>query len=118
MSNNAAQESKLGALHERVAQILLLTLENYETRQRVVHANLEELKELAARDESGLLKGIDILSLAKEEVPVNLVMAAISFLKNNEITCIPEASGGVSELEQRLHDKRAKRSIANLSVVS
>ena len=116
MSTRAATESNLGSLHEKVAQVLLLTLQNYETRQLIVKDNLAELEEIISNDETGILIGIDITALSKEEVPVPLVMAAISFLKNNDITCVPELNGELGDLKKRLDEKRAKRTVSSIPI--
>lgn len=91
----AASETNLGALHEKVASVLLEALDG------------EEIPGFIDEDpETG-----EVISVpAKRMAPsAAIIAAATKFLKDNEITCIPDKGNNLGALEQKAADRRAKR---------
>lgn len=111
MTTNAATEGKMGSLHDRVATLLDLALSNYQRRQELFAEQADKLESMLAEaqeDEDNPFKGLRLSDLVMTEVPAALINSAITFLKNNEITCAPESSGTMSALQERLNQKRRK----------
>jgi len=81
-----ASEQKLGKLHEQVATALTEQVAGY--MKPVVNAEGEEVGEELVRPSPALLT------------------AAISFLKNNNITADPTENAALSELNKKLAERR------------
>lgn len=112
MTTNAASEGKLGSLHDRVATLLDLALSNYQRRQEFYAEHMDKLQSMLTEvqeDEDNPFKGMRLSDFTMTEVPAALINSAITFLKNNEITCAPESSGTMSALQERLNNKRRKQ---------
>lgn len=86
----AASEGKLGALHEKVADVLLTALDG------------ELLPGYGEGDEA----------VPDKVIPPSaaIIAAATKFLKDNEITCTPAENNALGELEAKMAARRAKRS--------
>ena len=103
MTKKAATEAALGDLHAKVAKVMADALTVFDKAQEVyLEAEKDELSELTA----------PILNPA-------LLSVMTKFLSDNKITCVPEESEGMSELEEKLRRRREKRSLrtANGGVV-
>ena len=98
MTTNAATESKLGALHAKVAQVMVNALDVVEKAQEVY-------LELPADDEN--------IGPAPE-VSAPLLSAITKFLNDNKITCVAEDSEAMSELAEKLANKRKRRTVGNV----
>lgn len=85
----AASETKLGALHEKVADVLLTALDG------------EVLP--------GYGEGDDAVPDKLIPPSAAIIAAATKFLKDNEITCTPAENNALGELEQKMAARRAKR---------
>lgn len=90
----AATEKKLGALHEKVANVLIEALDGEELPG---YTDPETDEEYPAK-----------------RIPPSaaIIAAATKFLKDNEITCAPSEDNALGELEQRMADRRSKRANA------
>lgn len=87
MSVNAAKEEALGVLHSKVATIMTGALDVFEERQKeYLNGNVEDAPEVNA----------------------SLLSVITKFLSDNKISCAPEESAEVSELAQRLKNKRRR----------
>lgn len=97
MTKKAATEAALGELHAKVAKVMADALTVYDIAQERYNAADSE----------------DI------EAPVlnpALLSVMTKFLSDNKITCVPEESAGMSELEEKLKRRREKRSERNVLV--
>lgn len=99
MSNGAATEARLGALHDTLARVFTNTLKRYE----LAHQALTELGEEATPEEM-----VAVLTAMCDPNPA--MLSAISkFLKDNEIMYDSEEIGALSAQERRLADMRKQR---------
>lgn len=89
MANGPAKEGRLGDLHNKVAEVMIRALDNIEAAQDAFDPNAEDA----------------ILP----EVNSSLLSVMVKFLDSNKITCTPEAGNQMSELEQKLAEKKRKR---------
>lgn len=88
MTVKAAKEEALGVLHAKVAKVMSGALDVFEDQQdEYLRGNLEDAPEVNA----------------------SLLSVITKFLADNKITCVPEESAEVSELAERLKNKRRKR---------
>lgn len=95
----AADEGTLGALHTKVAEVLIDALDGQ---------SIPEVK-----DEDGT-----VLQEAQTMAPAAaLVTAAIQFLKNNNITCAPSEDNALGELERKMKERQARRANRSANVV-
>lgn len=95
----AADEGTLGALHTKVAEVLIDALDG------------QTLPEITDED------GTVIQEETKMPVSAAHITAAIQFLKNNNITCAPSQDNALGELERKMkerQEKRAKRRDGNV----
>lgn len=85
----AASETRLGALHEKVTEVLLNALDG------------EVLPGYGEGDEA----------VPEKVIPPSaaIIAAATKFLKDNEITCVPAENNALGELEAKMAARRAKR---------
>lgn len=90
MTVKAAPEEALGLLHAKVAKVMSGALQVFE------HAQEEYLR--------GTHEDMDM-----PEVNASLLSVITKFLSDNKITCVPEESGEVSDLAQRLKGKRTRK---------
>lgn len=85
----AASETRLGALHEKVTEVLMVALDG----------------EVLPGYEDG-----DTVIPDKVIPPsAAIIAAATKFLKDNEITCVPSENNALGELEQKMAARRARR---------
>lgn len=102
----AANESKLGLLHEKVAEILI------EAMEGDILPGYED-------DETG-----EVVPPKKIPPSAALITAATQFLKNNNITCAPSQDNKLGELEeamkarQQARAKRMKATAADFDVAA
>lgn len=99
MSAKAATEGQLGELHHKVATVLTNALKVVEKAQ-----------------EKYLLEEDVPLDMPLPEVSAPLLSVAAKFLADNKITCAPEESAALSDLDAQLAEKRAKRERKRLTV--
>lgn len=94
----AASETKLGALHEKVASVLLDALDG----------------ELLP----GYGEGDD--AVPEKVIPPSaaIIAAATKFLKDNEITCTPAESNALGALEAQMAKRRERRSLSASDLAS
>ncbi len=97
MTTNAASEQELGKLHNKVAKVMVRALDQFEKSQDVYDTVL-----INAEDNPDSL-------IARPEISPALLGVMTKFLNENKITCTPEESETMSELEQTLADKRTRR---------
>ena len=100
MTIKAATEDALGQLHNKVAKVMVQALDVYDASQ-IVYLELTE----AAHDNPELLETIPD---KPPEVSATLLGTITKFLNDNKITCVPEESAGLSDLAQRLQNKRKR----------
>lgn len=87
----AASEDALGALHNKVAEVLSKALDGQELP--------------AVEDDDG-----NVVQEAVVMAPsAAVITASIQFLKNNNITCAASESNALGELERKMKDRQAKR---------
>jgi len=92
----SATEKKLGALHEKVAEVLIDALDG------------EELP--AYQDpESG-----EVMEAKRIPPSAAIIAAATKFLKDNEITCVKDTGNALGELEAKMQERRARRAKASV----
>lgn len=94
-----ATESALGDLHNKVAKVMVNALDKMISSQETPSQDAE---------------GNDI------DVPVNPALLSVitKFLDTNKITCAPEVGNTMSELEQKLAEKRSRRrKVGNFTVI-
>lgn len=89
-----ASESSLGLLHERVADVMLRSLDQAGTAEQLLvqFPNLPE-------------QVLEFLVQCSEVSP-QLLNAATKFLKDNDISCNPEEADDLRELESALAKRR------------
>jgi hypothetical protein len=93
MSKGAASETELGALHKKVATVLGKVLDNVDKAQEAYsHLDFEVVD-----------------YVPPPEVPASVLTVATKFLNDNKITCQPEESAELSDLERKLANNRQKR---------
>lgn len=88
----AASESKLGALHEKVAEVLMEALDG-----DVIPGYTEE------NPATG-----EVTEVPDRRLPASaaIIAAATKFLKDNNITCAPSDDNKVGDLVNRLKEKQ------------
>jgi len=88
----AASESKLGALHEKVAEVLLDALEG---------------DTIPGYTEENPATG-EVTEVPDRKLPASaaIIAAATKFLKDNNITCAPSQDNAVGSLVDRLKAKQ------------
>jgi hypothetical protein len=94
-----ATESTLGDLHSKVAKVMVIAVDKMITAQ-----------ENPKTDEEG----------NEVDVPISPALLSVitKFLDTNKITCAPEAGNTMSELEQKLAEKRSRRrKVGNFTVI-
>ena len=96
MAKTAASEDVLGALHSKVATVMTRALDQLGRAQ-------ERYEEAVDADPTNL----ELIAL-KPETPAALLGVMTKFLSDNKITCVPEESKEVSELAERLKNKRRR----------
>lgn len=93
----SATEKKLGALHEKVADVLIDALDG------------EELPGYTDPETGEVVEAKRMLPSAA------IIAAATKFLKDNEITCVRDQSNALGELESKMAERRARR--ASMTVI-
>lgn len=96
MTDKAASETALGELHGKVAKVMANALTTVEIAQDMF---IDDPK--AFKDDDGRIKDLPVVSAP-------LLTVITKFLADNKISCVPEESSAVSELEQRLKAKRRR----------
>lgn len=99
----AAKESQLGALHEKVATVMVRILDQVEKAQD----NFEQIMEAVDTADEDLQEKLK--DLVMPEVSPAMLSAMTKFLSDNKITCLPEESKAMSDLEKELATKRTRR---------
>lgn len=89
MTVKAAKEEALGVLHARVAQVMTGALDVFDHRQKEYLQGTHD-------------------DMEAPEVNASLLSVITKFLADNKITCVPEESKEVSELAERLKNKRRR----------
>lgn len=92
-----ATETSLSELHGKLAKAMLQALEESDEAQVLLDIYTEELP----------TEVYDFLKSKAQDNP-SLLTAITKFLKDNKITCAPEDSKDVSELRDRLSQKRRR----------
>lgn len=87
----SATESKLGALHEKVADVLITALDG---------------EELPGYEDPETGEVVEAKRLAPSAA---IIAAATKFLKDNEITCTRDKGNVLEELEAKMAARRANR---------
>ena len=94
----AADETKLGALHDKVAEVLSMALDG------------EELPGYTDKteDEDGNIIEIEV---PPKRLPASAAILAVAakFLKDNQITCAPSKDNQLGELEAKLARRTAAK---------
>ena len=98
MSKKAATEDKLGELHSKVADVMLNALDAYDEVEKLVVEREQEKED-----------GTTIVTIEAREPSAALLGAITKFLKDNEITCNSAEAEGMTDLQKKLIEKRAKR---------
>lgn len=101
MSNNAAHEKDLGALHSAVAKIMSTTLKNLQKMQDA----FDEALDAAQGDPTAVMDAI----VTRPEVSPALLAAITKFLADNKITCQVEESAELSETARIIQEKQKAR---------
>jgi len=98
-----ATDKLLGELHGRVAKTMLEALEASDQAQGLLDEYETDLPN-------------DVVNYLKKSAMNNpaLLTAVTKFLKDNSITCVIEDNNDMSELEERLKNKRHKKRIGNV----
>lgn len=87
----AADETALGDLHTKVAEVLTLALDG------------EELPGFTDPDTG------EVVPPKKLAPSAAIIAAATKFLKDNNITCAPAQDNALGELEKKMRARKAKR---------
>lgn len=96
MAKNSAAESELGALHAKIARVMVKVLDNYDKAQDAFAELLEQ--------------GVDPEQILEfPEVSPAMLSVITKFLSDNKITAAPEDNKETSELATRLADRQARR---------
>lgn len=96
MANGAASESVLGELHGKVAKVMTRALDQIGRAQD-------------AFDEADETGSLEETLATRPEVPAALLGVMTKFLNENKITCTPEDSESMSDMERALAEKRTRR---------
>lgn len=92
----AATEKVLGALHEKVAEVLSLALDGEEL------PGYED-------PETG-----EVVPPKRLAASAAIIAAATKFLKDNDITCTPSENNALGTLEAQMEARRLKREAARV----
>lgn len=87
----AAKEDKLGSLHEKVAEVLTVMLEG-----TTLEAEYDA-------------EGVEVAAPTVIPPSAATITAAIQFLKNNNITCVPDESNSLGRLKEAQERRAAER---------
>lgn len=93
MSNGPAKETRLGDLHNKVAEVMIKALDQVQIAQDKYEAGNVDTE----------------LIDSPPEVAPALLSVMVKFLDSNKITCAPEAGNQMSELEKKLAEKKTRR---------
>ena len=105
--NETATESSLSALHAQIARVMKRELDVYESAQNWF---------LKFGDTPYTTEDGETVEFPQPpQMPPALLSAITKFLKDNDVTAVPEDSDELSELEQALAVKRKRRPIAATS---
>lgn len=96
----AASEGKLGALHNKLADVMGNALEQIETNQQAY-----ELQVKTAIEE----ENPEALPISAPDLNPALLSVIERFLGNNKISCVPEEGNAMGDLERKLEAKKARR---------
>ena len=99
MSKGAANEKRLGGLHDTLARVFQRVLERYEKS----YETLDQLEKDEVSEEM-----VAMLSEIQEPNPA-MLSAIAKFLKDNDIMYDTEEVSKLSAQERRLSEKRARR---------
>lgn len=99
MSKGAANEQRLGGLHDTLARVFQRVLERYEK-------NYEALDQMQKEEVSDEM--VELLSTIQEPNPA-MLSAVSKFLKDNDIMYDTEEVNKLSAQERRLKEKRERR---------
>ena len=99
-----ANESNLGKLHEKLAEVMLEALTSQDEAGFLLDEYKNEVPE-------AVLKFLEKVS----QINPSLLTAITKFLKDNDITCQPEEGDRVSALQAKLAGKR--RSVADIATI-
>ncbi len=98
MTTKAANEGELGELQAKVMSDALTCVD------------IAQVKYIAAEDKE--LEGLS--DVIPPMVSAPLLSVITKFLNDNKISCAPEDSKTMTELETRLANKRARKSVGNV----
>lgn len=92
----AATEDKLGALHVKVADVLIEALDG---------------EELPGYEEEGPDGEVVVVPPKRMLPSAAIIAAATKFLKDNEITCTPSENNSLGRLKELAEERRNKRAL-------
>lgn len=95
-----ATEGRLGDLHNKIADVMIAALDHTEKAQEAFELMAAEM--IAEKGIEGPVLNPALLSVM------------VRFLSDNKVTCAPEAGNTMSELEQKLSEKRSRRRVGNV----
>ena len=107
MSKNAATEDELGALHAKVAKVMSRAIDQIDRAQDMFDVQMGAFEQLP--DEDKVIAPIEPPTLS---APLMSVMT--KFLADNNVTCAPADSQGLTGLEQALANKKKRKSVGNI----
>ena len=99
---SAASESKLGSLHNKMAEVMGNALDQLELQQEAY----KKAVETAIEEDNP-----EAMPAAEPNLNPALLSVIARFLDSNKITCVPEAGNTMGELERKLAAKRERKQL-------
>lgn len=108
----AATESELSKLHSMVAKNLIKQLEDRDKAKDLIDITLD-IKDLP-KEVQDWIQETRLHLIKMTRVSPALIGVITKFLKDNDITAVIEESPEMSDLEQRLAQKKARKIVGNV----
>ena len=111
MTAKAASEGTLGELHKRVATVMRGALDVYDTEQEMYLKKTDLIKEHA--DDPEMVERL--ADLVAPQPNASLLSVITKFLADNSISCVPEESEEMTDLQKTLEARRkTRRQVGNV----
>jgi len=111
MTAKAASEGTLGELHKRVAKVMRGALDVYDTEQEMYLKKTDLIKEHA--DDPEMVERL--ADLVAPQPNASLLSVITKFLADNSISCVPEESEEMTDLQKTLEARRkTRRQVGNV----
>lgn len=111
MTIKAASEGALGELHSRVAKVMRGALDVTDAEQELFLKKTEAIRNHA--DDPDMVQML--ADTVAPQVNASLLSVITKFLADNQISCVPEESQEMTDLQRTLAErKKNRRSVGNV----